>query len=576
MAELEGHDEILRKLIEAMPVEERLAGLTPEERMAGPPPEQRMAGLEPEDRAILFATLPLEILRALPRICSPSSRRRCERRSSVASQARQADLPPERTRQTSASSTACRCDGVDGDVGGPMGSSGASWKSKITATAARAAIARRARVEAGAVADASHARRPPARAHHHVELLGIPSPRRLAEADAALLHVLGRSTSGDHHARVGVDGRVGDALAAGAQGDVEGAQVDLVALLDGPEERERAGRLHRRQGEQLLDDARRPLGDGGRREGVAQRAGALAEYGLGAAGELALHLLVDLHGGREAYAAASVSPWRRRGLQPLLGSPGGRAPRGSARTPRSLSTPATALRTSSASPECCFSRPPTRVSLPMPSWTLRATSRRDACLCHRPRLRRRTYGGGGRPRARLRLAARGRGDRRRRRFCRRHRRRGAHRRGARAPHPQNRGRARRCEPGWPWPRARASTSRSVDADGQHPTPRRWPCSPRSPSRRPLLGIRDLEAAGAPRANRISNASPTSSCRVLRSGAARHAVRAAAHIRWSRRWRSVAAPTVWPSRRRSSSGAVAAGLRLVEVQVRVIYPRRARG
>ncbi|WP_437942232.1 hypothetical protein [Sorangium sp. So ce341] len=51
--ELPGYEEMFQKLVEAMPVEKRLAGLAPEQRLAGLAPEQ-----------VLLA-LPVEVLRML-------------------------------------------------------------------------------------------------------------------------------------------------------------------------------------------------------------------------------------------------------------------------------------------------------------------------------------------------------------------------------------------------------------------------------------------------------------------------------------------------------------------------------
>ena len=50
-------------LLEALPLEERLAGLAPEQRLAGLAPEQRLAGLPTEQ---LILALPVEVLRVLP------------------------------------------------------------------------------------------------------------------------------------------------------------------------------------------------------------------------------------------------------------------------------------------------------------------------------------------------------------------------------------------------------------------------------------------------------------------------------------------------------------------------------
>ncbi len=60
--ELEGYEEAIEKILDALPPELRLAGLPPEMRMAGLPPEQRVAGMSAEQ---LLPGLPEEILRAL-------------------------------------------------------------------------------------------------------------------------------------------------------------------------------------------------------------------------------------------------------------------------------------------------------------------------------------------------------------------------------------------------------------------------------------------------------------------------------------------------------------------------------
>ncbi|WP_437650644.1 hypothetical protein [Sorangium sp. So ce362] len=84
MHDLEGFDEVVRKLVAALPPErvlsayapeQRMAGLPPEQRMAGLPPEQRMAGLPPEQR---MAGLPPE-----------------QRMAGLPPEQRMAGLPPE-------------------------------------------------------------------------------------------------------------------------------------------------------------------------------------------------------------------------------------------------------------------------------------------------------------------------------------------------------------------------------------------------------------------------------------------------------------------------------------------------
>jgi hypothetical protein len=79
--EMEGYDELMGKLLEKLPAEQRLAGLpaeqrlaglspaevlshyAPEERLAGLPAEQRLAGLDRDHQAL---ALPIEVLRLLP------------------------------------------------------------------------------------------------------------------------------------------------------------------------------------------------------------------------------------------------------------------------------------------------------------------------------------------------------------------------------------------------------------------------------------------------------------------------------------------------------------------------------
>ena len=90
MQDLEGYDELMTRLLDALPPEQvmshydpaqRLAGLAPEQRLAGLAPEQRLAGLAPEQRLAGLApeqrlagldrdhqalALPVELLRVLP------------------------------------------------------------------------------------------------------------------------------------------------------------------------------------------------------------------------------------------------------------------------------------------------------------------------------------------------------------------------------------------------------------------------------------------------------------------------------------------------------------------------------
>jgi hypothetical protein len=72
MQDFEGYKELMDKMLETLPAEQRLAGLSPEQRLAGLDPEQRLAGLDPEqrlaglDRDHQALALPAEVLRLLP------------------------------------------------------------------------------------------------------------------------------------------------------------------------------------------------------------------------------------------------------------------------------------------------------------------------------------------------------------------------------------------------------------------------------------------------------------------------------------------------------------------------------
>lgn len=61
--ELPGYEEMFQKLVEAMPIEKRLAGLDPEQVLGAFAPEQRLAGLALPQ---VILALPLEVLRVLP------------------------------------------------------------------------------------------------------------------------------------------------------------------------------------------------------------------------------------------------------------------------------------------------------------------------------------------------------------------------------------------------------------------------------------------------------------------------------------------------------------------------------
>jgi hypothetical protein len=54
-------EELMEPVLEAMPAEQRLRGLTPEQRLQGLTPEQRLQGLTPEQLAATIDALPAEL-----------------------------------------------------------------------------------------------------------------------------------------------------------------------------------------------------------------------------------------------------------------------------------------------------------------------------------------------------------------------------------------------------------------------------------------------------------------------------------------------------------------------------------
>lgn len=72
MQDMEGYDELMAKLLQTLPPEQRLAGLAPEQRLAGLAPEEVLHHYAPEerladlDRDHQALALPIEVLRLLP------------------------------------------------------------------------------------------------------------------------------------------------------------------------------------------------------------------------------------------------------------------------------------------------------------------------------------------------------------------------------------------------------------------------------------------------------------------------------------------------------------------------------
>lgn len=61
--DMEGYDELMQKMLDALPPEQVLSHYAPEQRLAGLPPEQRLAGLDHDHQAL---ALPNDVLRHLP------------------------------------------------------------------------------------------------------------------------------------------------------------------------------------------------------------------------------------------------------------------------------------------------------------------------------------------------------------------------------------------------------------------------------------------------------------------------------------------------------------------------------
>ena len=61
--DMEGYQELMDRMLDALPAEEVLSHYAPEQRLAGLPPEQRLAGLDRDHQAL---ALPVEVLRLLP------------------------------------------------------------------------------------------------------------------------------------------------------------------------------------------------------------------------------------------------------------------------------------------------------------------------------------------------------------------------------------------------------------------------------------------------------------------------------------------------------------------------------
>lgn len=64
MQNLEGYQDIRRKVLSMLSPEERLEGLAPQERLAGLAPQERLAGLDHDQQAL---ALPLDVLKLLPK-----------------------------------------------------------------------------------------------------------------------------------------------------------------------------------------------------------------------------------------------------------------------------------------------------------------------------------------------------------------------------------------------------------------------------------------------------------------------------------------------------------------------------
>jgi hypothetical protein len=81
MSDLDGYEDYVEKIRQAVPLEVLTSAVTPEVRVAGLTPEERAAGLAPDDTVLLLADelmrlLPEEFIQSLPKVIQSEVRRR--------------------------------------------------------------------------------------------------------------------------------------------------------------------------------------------------------------------------------------------------------------------------------------------------------------------------------------------------------------------------------------------------------------------------------------------------------------------------------------------------------------------
>ena len=126
-----------------------------------------------------------------------------------------------------------------------------------------------------------------------VELVGFRrADGGLGESEPGLLQLVGTRKAKRHDAGIGIDGRIGNLNTAAAEGRVEGSEVDLVLVFDGPEERDALRVLHDLERREPFTNLSGTLLARSERRRLAQATHALSELGLHAPRKLLIRSFV--------------------------------------------------------------------------------------------------------------------------------------------------------------------------------------------------------------------------------------------------------------------------------------------
>src|ERR1700722_1788843 len=109
--------------------------------------------------------------------------------------------------------------------------------------------------------------------------------RRSAKAEGMILHAAWVAHEAEDHLTGLQHRRVRHPHGSRPQARVERAEIHLVLLFDGPEERDRTGHTDRLESREVLDDSRRALRAGRARRRLSESPEALSNLGLDAKSE---------------------------------------------------------------------------------------------------------------------------------------------------------------------------------------------------------------------------------------------------------------------------------------------------